>query len=116
MEAEYVAACEASKEAVWLRKFLRYLDVIPKVDEPMTLYCDNSRAIANSQEPRIHKRSKHIERKYHLIREIVQRGDVEVKKIPTVDNLEDPFTKALANKVFDQHREELCMKDYSHLL
>ena len=116
MEAEYVAACEASKEAVWLRKFLKYLEVVPNVDEPMTLYCDNSGAVANSKEPRSHKRSKHIERKYHLIREIVQRGDVEVKKISTVDNLADPFTKALANKVFDQHREGLGMKDYTHLL
>ena len=51
-----------------------------------------------------------------MIREIVQRGDVEVKKISKVDNLADPFTKALANKVFDLHRERLGMKDYTHLL
>ena len=82
----------------------------------MTLYCDNSGAVANSKEPRSHKRSKHIKRKYHLIREIVQRGYVEVKKISTVDNLADPFTKALANKVFDKHRERLGMKYYTHLL
>ena len=92
------------------------MEVVPKVDEPMTLYCDNSGAVANSKEPQSQKSSKHIERKYHLIREIVQRGDVEVKKISTVDNLADPFTKALANKVFDQHREGLGMKDYTHLL
>ena len=116
MEAEYVAACEASKEAVWLRKFLKYLEVVPSDNEPMTLYCDNSGAVANSKEPRSHKRSKHIERKYHLIREIVQRGDVEVKKIATEHNLADPFTKALSNRVFDQHRDGLGMKDNSHLL
>ena len=74
-----MAAYEASKEAVWLRKFLKYLEVVPNVDEPMTLYCDKSGAVANSKEPRSHKRSKHFERKYHLIREIVQRGDVKVK-------------------------------------
>ena len=51
-----------------------------------------------------------------MIPEIVQRGHVEVKKISTVDNLAYPFTKALANKVFDQYREGLGMKDYSHLL
>ena len=116
MEAEYVVACEASKEAVWLTKFLKYLEVVPNVDEPMTLYYDNSGAIANSKEPRSHKRSKHIEKKYHLILEIVQRGDVVVEKISTVENLAHPFAKALANKVFDQHRERLGMKDYSHLL
>ena len=81
MEVEYVDAFEASKEAVWLRKFLKYLEVVPNVNEPMTLYCDSSGAVANSKEHRCHKRTKHIERKYHLIREIVQRGDVVVKKI-----------------------------------
>ena len=82
----------------------------------MTLYCDYSGAVANSKEPQSHKHSKHIERKYHLIREFVQRRDVEVKKISKVDNLADPFTKALANKVFDLHREGLGIKDYPHLL
>ena len=116
MEAEYVSACEASKDAKWLRKFFKYLEVVPKVDEPMRLYCVNSGAVANSKEPRSHKRYKQIERKYQLIREIVQHGDVEVKKIPTVDNLTDPFTKALARNVFDPHHEGLSMKDYSYLL
>ena len=49
MEAEYVAACEAAKEAVWLRKFLGDLEIIPDMDKPLTLYCDNSRAVANSK-------------------------------------------------------------------
>ncbi|RVW18166.1 Retrovirus-related Pol polyprotein from transposon TNT 1-94 [Vitis vinifera] len=81
MEAEYVAASEAAKEAVWLRNFLLDLGVVPSVQSPITLYCDNSGAVANSKEPRSHKRAKHIERKYHLIRDIVQRGDVVVMKI-----------------------------------
>ena len=72
MEAEYVAACEAAKEAVWLRKFLNDLEIVPNMELPITLYCDNSGAVANSKEPRSHKRGKHIERKYHLIQEIVQ--------------------------------------------
>ena len=74
MEAEYIAACEAAKEAVWLRKFFTDLEVVPDMDKPLVLYCDNSGAVANSKEPRSHKRGKHIERKYHLIREIVHRG------------------------------------------
>nr|AMY96445.1 gag/pol protein [Momordica dioica] len=77
-EAEYVAACEAAKEAVWIRKFLTDLGVVPNMHLPITLYCDNSGAVANAKEPRSHKRGKHIERKYHLIREIVERGDVVV--------------------------------------
>ena len=95
MEAEYIAASEAAKEAVWLKNFLSDLEVVPGMDKPVTLYCDNSGAVANSKEPRSHKRGKHIERKYHLIREIVNRGDVIVTKIPTLDNIADPFTKTL---------------------
>ena len=49
MEAEYVAACEAAKEGVWLRKFLTDLEVIPNMDKPLTLFCDNSGAMANSK-------------------------------------------------------------------
>ena len=76
MEVEYVAALEASKEAVWLINVLLDLEVVPSMQFPITLYCDNSRAVANSKEPRAHKKGKHIECKYHLIRDIVQRGDV----------------------------------------
>ena len=82
----------------------------------MTLYCDNSGAVANSKEPRSHKRSKHIERRYHLIREIVTRGDVEVKKISTHDNIADLFTKTLSIRVFEKKLEGLGIKDCSSLL
>ena len=78
---------------------------------PITLYCDNSGAVANSKEPRSHKRGKHIERKYHLIREIVHRGDVVVKQIASEDNIADPFTKALTAKVFEGHLRSLGLRD-----
>ena len=116
MEAEYIAASEAAKEAVWLKNFLSDLEVVPNMDKPITLYCDNSGAVANSREPRSHKRGKHIERKYHLIREIVNRGDVTVTKIPTLDNLADPFTKTLSEKLFFKHIEEMGLKEMPHLL
>ena len=116
MEAEYVAATEAAKEAVWLRKFLKDLEIVPDNEQPITLYCDNSGAVANSKEPRSHKRSKHIERKYHLIRDIVARGDVKVEKISTHDNIADPFTKTLSSRVFDKHVEGMGLKDCTSLL
>ena len=116
MEAEYIAACEAAKEAVWLKKFFIDLEVVPNMDKPLTLYCDNSGAVANSKEPRSHKRGKHIERKYHLIREIVHRGDMTVMKIASEDNLADPFTKTLSVEKFDRHFEGLGLRDMSFLL
>ena len=116
MEAEYIAASEAAKEAVWLKNFLSDLEVVPGMNKPVTLYCDNSGAVANSKEPRSHKRGKHIERKYHLIREIVNRGDVSVTKIPTLENLADPFTKTLTEKQFFKHVEAMGLREMSHLL
>ncbi|KAA0040367.1 gag/pol protein [Cucumis melo var. makuwa] len=111
MEAEYIAACEAAKEVVWLRKFLHDLEVVPNMNLSITLYCDNSGAVANSKEPRNHKRGKHIERKYHLIREIVQRRDVIVTKITSEHKITDPFTKTLTAKVFEGHLESLGLRD-----
>ena len=67
--AEYIAASEAAKEAVWIRKFVSELGVVPSASSPMDLYCDNSGAIAQAKEPRSHQKSKHILRRYHLIRE-----------------------------------------------
>ena len=72
--------------------------------------------MVNSREPRSHKRGKHIERKYHLTREIVHRGDVEVMKIASENNLADPFTKTLPAKSFEGHLEGLGLRDMSRLL
>ena len=83
MEAEYIAMLEAAKEIVRLKKFYSDLGVIPEMDKPLVLYCDNTGAIANSKEPQSHKRSKHIERKYYIIQEYVAMGDVKVMKIAT---------------------------------
>ena len=63
---------------MWLKNFLMDLEMVPSAQSAITFFCDNSGAVANSKEPRSHKRGKHIERKYHLIREIVHRGDVKV--------------------------------------
>ena len=58
-EVEYVATFKAAKEAVWLKKFLLDLQVIPSADRPITLYCDNSGAVALSKESRYLKKQKH---------------------------------------------------------
>ena len=116
MEAEYIVACEATKESVWLKKFYTNMEVVPNMEKPLVLYCDNSRAVASSKEPRSHKRGKHIERKYHLIREIVHRGDVAVMKIASEQDLADLFTKTLPERVFTGHLHGLGLNDMSHLL
>ena len=86
------------------------------MDKPLVLYCNNSGAVANSKEPRSHKRGKHIEKKYHLIWEIVHQGDVTVTKIGTEHNLADPFTKTLPSKTFKAHLKGLGLRDMARLL
>ena len=65
------------------------------------MYYDNSGADAQSKDPKNHKKGKHIERKYHIIRDIVTRGDVVVAKIESANDLADSFTKALPQRTFD---------------
>ena len=110
MEAKYVASSEAAKVAVWLRNFLLDVKVVPSLQSAIVIYCDNSRVAANAKEPRAHSKDKHIERKYHLIREIVRRGDVVVTKIASKDNLANTFTKCLPTKVFEGHLEGLGIR------
>nr|GEW31938.1 retrotransposon protein, putative, Ty1-copia subclass [Tanacetum cinerariifolium] len=67
-ESEYIAACEASKEAIWIKNFIGDLGVVPRVQNPIEILCDNKSAVALTKEPKDHRKSKHIERKYHFVR------------------------------------------------
>ncbi|KAK8554259.1 hypothetical protein V6N12_031225 [Hibiscus sabdariffa] len=109
-EAKYIAASEAAKEAVWIKKFVTELGVVPSISDALELYCDNNGAIAQAKEPRSHQRSKHIFRRFHLIREIVDRGDVEICKVHTDDNIADPLTKPLAQQKHDRHTKSLGIR------
>ena len=77
---------------------------------PITLFYDNSGAIAQSKDPRNHKEGKHIGRKYHIVRDSIARGDVVVAKIDSAKNLADPFTKALPQRTFESHLEEIGVR------
>ena len=76
----------------------------------ITLYYNNRGTVTNLNKPRSYKRVKYIERKYHLIREIVSRGDTVVSQIVSENNLADHFTKGLAQKIFDQHVEGMGVR------
>ncbi|PKI75176.1 hypothetical protein CRG98_004400 [Punica granatum] len=110
-EAKYIAASNAAKEAVWIKKFVTELVVVPSIADPVELYCDNNGAIAQVKEPRSHQRSKHIFRRFHLIREIVDRGDVKICRIPTDENLADPHTNPLVQCKHEAHTRSLGIRD-----
>ncbi len=79
------------------------LSVVPSIVNPVTLYCDNNGAIAQAKEPRSHQRSKHVLRRFHLIREIIATEDVKIGRVPTEDNIVDPLTKVISQKKHDGH-------------
>ena len=72
--------------------------------------------IYSSSEPRSHQKSKHILRRYHLIREILEHGDIKIEKVEGKENVVDPFTKALGIKEFDKHKWKVGMKYMSNWL
>nr|GEX48028.1 putative retrotransposon protein [Tanacetum cinerariifolium] len=94
--AEYIATYDASKESVWVRKFISGLGVVPTIEDPINMYCDNTGAITIANESGITKGSRHFCAKVHYLREVIEYGDIKLEKVYTDDNLADPFTKALA--------------------
>jgi hypothetical protein len=92
-ESEYIAAATASKEAIWLRTLLN--EIGHPCNKPTTLYVDNQCSIRLVRNPEFHKRTKHIDVKYHYIRERVENREIEVTFVPTEAQLADIFTKAL---------------------
>ena len=97
-EAEYVAQTHAAKEGIWLRSFIS--EIRGEEEKPLTISCDNQGAIALAKDNKFHARTKHIDLRYHFIREAVEERKIKVKYIPTDDNVSDIFTKALPRPKF----------------
>nr|GEY11897.1 hypothetical protein [Tanacetum cinerariifolium] len=71
-EVEYIAAFDASKEAVWVRKFIYGLGVVPTTEEPISIYCDNTGAIAIANESGITKDARHFHAKVYYLRKVIE--------------------------------------------
>nr|GEZ27074.1 hypothetical protein [Tanacetum cinerariifolium] len=115
-EAEYIVAFDASKEAVWVRKFIFGLGVVPTIEEPITMYCDNTRAIVIGNESGITKGARHFRAKVYYLREVIEFGDIKLEKVHTDDNLTDPFTKAFAFPKHSEHTRNIGMLPASSLM
>jgi hypothetical protein len=107
-EAEYVAQTHAAKEAIWLRSFVS--EIRGGEEKPLTVLCDNQGAIALAKDNKFHSRTKHIDLRYHFIREAVENGKISVKYIPTDENVSDIFTKPLGKPKFQRFVELLGLR------
>ncbi|GKB00233.1 retrotransposon protein, putative, ty1-copia subclass [Tanacetum coccineum] len=109
-EAEYIAASEAAMEAVWIRKFISGLGIVPTINEPIGMFCDNSAALHFANEPGVQKGTRHYHRRYHYVRECIALGKIRFLKVHTDDNLADPFTKALPKGKLTQHARSMGLR------
>ena len=110
-EAEYVAMASAAQEATWMRQLLEDLHL--KQSKPTVINEDNQSAIAVARNPQSHSKMKHIDIRYHFIREKVLDDTVELQYCPTDDMLADILTKGLTPDKFSKLRELAGVVDLS---
>ena len=103
MEAEYVALNPVAKEAIFLKQFLAELQIVECVQKLIPIFCDNNSAIAISKDTGCHSHAKHIEGRYHYIRDMIKKKKIVVQKVSSKQNLADPFTKGLSFGLFETH-------------
>jgi hypothetical protein len=99
-EAEYMAATQCVKEAIWLQGLLREIGYQGKDKDTVQLYGDNMGALALAQNPEYHARSKHIDVQWHFVREKLQEERVKIEYLPTGEMVADGLTKPLGKEKF----------------
>ncbi|SOV06448.1 uncharacterized protein UDID_17467 [Ustilago sp. UG-2017a] len=107
VEAEFVAATEAAREVLFFKHLFKTVGI--DVGIP-TIFSDNTGTIQVSKDPAQHWKLKHIDTKYHFIRDNVQDGKVKIKYINTADNLADLFTKPVGKTTLQRARQGLGLK------
>ncbi|KAA0033083.1 copia protein [Cucumis melo var. makuwa] len=101
-EAEYIAAASCVCHAVWLRNLLKTVGILQ--EDPTVIHIDNKSTIALAKNPVFHDRSKHIDTRFHFIRDCISRKEVQVEYVKTEDQIADIFTKPLKVNVFNNLR------------
>lgn len=100
VEAEYMAACLAAKEAIWLRSLLKGLGFGPT--GPINIYSDSQGAMALAKNPEQHQRSKHIDIRYHFLRDQVLQENIQLVYTPTAEMAADQLTKPLTREAHNR--------------
>jgi hypothetical protein len=98
-EAEYMALTQATKEALWLKRFMLELGL--SKGEPVLIHVDNQGCMALAKNPEFHARTKHIDIQCHFIREVVANQEVQLKYLRTQEMVADVLTKPLPR---DKHQ------------
>ena len=109
-ESEYIALSTGAKQAVWIGQVIRdmgFLGYIGPDPNNVSIKGDNQGSLALVKNPHLHERSKHIDIQYHYIRDLEEKGRINVSYIPTTDMVADGLTKPLGRMAFGRFRELL---------
>ncbi|CAL9028826.1 unnamed protein product [Prunus brigantina] len=106
-EAEYVAAAASSCQAMWLMKIFEVLGDAQK--GPTTIYCDNMSTIKLSRNPVMHGRSKHIDVRFHFLRDLCSDGKIVLEYCKSGEQVADILTKPLKQPAFEKLRSMMGM-------
>ncbi|PNX99966.1 hypothetical protein L195_g023239 [Trifolium pratense] len=109
-EAEYIAGTFAACQAIWLNSVMKEIKCEPV--KPLILRIDNKSAISLAKNPTSHGRSKHIDTRFHFIREQVTNGMIEIQHCSTNVQLADGFTKAVKLDRFESLKRNLGLINY----
>jgi hypothetical protein len=104
-EAEYIAAAHCVCHGIWLKRILDCIGLEQK--QCLTVLCDNSSTIKLSKNPVMHGRRKHIDIRFHFLRNLSSKGVVELVHCASKDQLADVMTKALSLPLFEKFRKLL---------
>ena len=103
MQAEFVACYEATGQAVWLKNLIPGLRVVDSISKPITLYYDNKAAVFYSSNNKSSGAAKHIDIKYHVVKDRIQDQTIKIEHISTKSMLADRLTKVLPPNLFKDH-------------
>ena len=106
-EAEYIGISDVTQELIFLIHILEFLKV--NINLPVKVMVDNKGAIFLFENPVV-KRTKHIDTRYHIIREHIENGIVTVQFISSDENISDILTKNTSENIFEKHKKNLIVK------
>jgi len=106
-EAEYYSLSECAKHALWYKNLLSELNINLK---DITIFVDNKATIYNSENVSINPKSKHIDIRFHHVRDLVSKKIIKLKYIKSKNNIADGFTKYLNSTLMDNFRNSLLTK------
>ena len=108
-EAEYISISEITKDILFVKQVLEFLE--QKIEFPITIKVDNIGAIYMAENNTSNTQTKHVNTRYHFVRELIEEGVIKIEFVRSENNDSDIFTKNLGNELFIKHSPKFMKTD-----